>query len=369
MKIFCLPDLGEGLQEAEIREWYIKEGDDVQIDQPLVAMETAKAVVDVPSVYDGKIKKLGGQVGEIIQTGAMLVEFESSEDRGTVVGHLESEPTSIKEEKVTSKSIQPSSSSVIKAVPVVRILAKKLNINLTTVTPTGNQGQITEEDVKRAAAIQSHTILSDYEPLRGVRRAMCITMTNAHAEVVPVTLMDEIDINSWSGSTDITLRLIRAMIAACRKEPALNAWFDSKNTARYLHQEINLGLAIDSPEGLFTPVLRKVNETRPEDWRMAIDDFKKIAKARTFSPDQLKGATITLSNVGIFAGRYANPIIVPPTVAILAVGRIYKKVVLDGEKLTEHRLLPLSLTVDHRVVTGGEAARFLNVLMKDLAEA
>lgn len=369
MKTFRLPDLGEGLPDAEVREWYVKEGDEVKVDQPIVAMETAKAVVDVPAPRSGKILKLHGKPGDVIKTGAPLVEFEDGEDapaKGTVVGNIEVGHT-VLEEAATGVKPKAAAGTGIKAIPAIRMLAKKLNVDLSTVAATGPNGQITAEDVERAVHQPiEKVVLEGYEAVRGVRRAMATAMSQSHAEVVPVTIMDDADIYAWPTGADITLRVIRAIVAACKAEPALNAWFDGKGMARLLHGEVHLGIAMDSQDGLFVPVLKNVTKRPAEELRKNIDTFKEQVKARTIPQEDLKGATIVLSNVGIFAGRYANPIIVPPTVAILATGRIHEEVVAHEGTPAIHRVLPLSLTIDHRAITGGEAARFLSAVIKDL---
>jgi 2-oxoisovalerate dehydrogenase E2 component (dihydrolipoyl transacylase) len=381
MTIFHLPDLGEGLPDAEIREWYVKEGDTVKVDQPMVAMETAKAVVDVPAPQSGKIIKLFGKAGDVIITGAPLVEFEGGEKEiaqtATVVGALESTDTVLIE---SATGIAPTTASnTIKAIPAVRMLAKKLNVDLAQVKATGAGGQITLEDVERATSSSSAAqsaattamtaIPAGYEAVRGVRRAMAMTMAQSHSEVVPITLVDDANIHAWPEKTDTTARMIRAITAGCKAEPALNAWFDGKVMARKLHQEINLGIAVDAPEGLFVPVIKDVANKSAAELRTALNTIKEQVKARTIPQEDLKGATIVLSNVGVFAGRYATPIISLPTVAILATGRIREEVVAQQGKMEIHRLLPLSLSIDHRAVTGGEAARFLAAVIQDLQQA
>lgn len=377
MKIFYLPDLGEGLPDAEIREWYIKEGDEIKIDQPLVAMETAKAVVDVPSPRTGRIKKLHGNAGDVIATGAPLVEFADGEEEtpkksSTVVGSLESSDTVLVESATGIKPV--TSGGAIKAMPAVRALAKRLNVVLASLQGTGSGGQITLDDVEKAAAQPAAVAPSTtkaaapegFEALRGVRKAMASTMAQSHSEVVPITVVDDADIHNWPEKTDITLRVIHAIIAACKEEPSLNAWYHTASNSRKLHNSIHLGLAMDSEEGLFVPVLKDITQQSTEELRTTINRFKEQVRNRTIPQDDLKGATFVLSNVGVFAGRYANPIIVPPTVAILAVGRIHKEVVAFQDEPAVHRIIPLSLSVDHRVITGGEATRFLAALIKDL---
>lgn len=371
MKIFHLPDLGEGLPDAEIREWYVKEGDEVKVDQPIVAMETAKAVVDVPAPRSGRIHKLYGKAGDIIKTGAPLVEFEDGDavaSKGTVVGNIEVGNTILDEAPTGIKRAAPAATGAIKAIPAVRMLAKKLNVDLTQVQGSGPNGQITVADVEHATEQPQKTTAASGrgEPLRGVRRAMAIAMSHSHSEVVAVTLIDDADIYAWPAKSDITLRVIRALVNACHAEPTLNAWYDGKAMMRELQQEISIGIAIDSAEGLFVPVLKNAEKQTETELRYNINAFKEQVKSRTIPPENLRGSTIMLSNVGIFAGRYANPIIVPPVVAIIATGRIREEVVPHEGKPAIHRIMPLSLTFDHRAVTGGEAARFLAAVIKDL---
>lgn len=389
MTTFNLPDLGEGLPDAEIREWYVRQNDFIKIDQPMVAMETAKALVDIPAPFSGRVAKLYGKAGDVIKTGQALIDIEDENStqkeatgHATVVGNLQLGGTILEEPPIGIQTKQQSipSQNGIKATPAIRALAKKLQINLHDCKGTGPDGQILVADiekiVQRKSSIETVSLsnplspeTSAYTPLRGVRRAMAIAMKQAQLSIVPVTLVDDADIHVWPEKTDITLRLVRAIMAACQREPRLNAWFDESQLALCQHSQIDLGIAMDAPEGLLVPVLKNIAQASAVNLRKAIDKFKVEVKNRSISPDDLVGATFVLSNVGVFAGRYATPIIIPPMVAILAVGRINEKVVADQGKISVHKQLPLSLTVDHRVITGGEAARFLSALIIDLQAA
>jgi 2-oxoisovalerate dehydrogenase E2 component (dihydrolipoyl transacylase) len=191
----------------------------------------------------------------------------------------------------------------------------------------------------------------------------------ARAEVAPATIVDDADIDAWLSGTDTTVRLIRALVKGCRAEPALNAWFESESLARRVLKKIDLGIAVDLPEGLFVPVLRDVAERDAADLREALTRMRADIAARRIPPEELRGATITLSNFGMIAGKYAAPIVLPPTVAILGAGRIRSAVVACDGIPAVHRILPLSLTFDHRVVSGGEAGRFLAAVISDLTIA
>ena len=363
MKIFKLPDLGEGLQEAEIVKWHVKVGDEIEADQPMVSVETAKAVVDIPAPYPGKIVKLYGNPGDIAHLGAPLVAFEgesNAADAGTVVGKVE-----VGQKIVGDAPAAPAPvTGGIKATPAVRALARKLNVDLTMVTPTGADGLLTVNDVQRAARILAE--IGPIEMLRGVRRAMAQNMELAHAEVASVTIMDDADIESWPAGMSTMLRLIRALVAGCRAEPSLNAWYDSEKVGRWVLKKIDIGIAVDTPDGLLVPVLRSCGERDPQELKQALDKLIADARARKVPPEELRANTITLSNYGSIAGRYASPVVVPPTVAILGAGRIAKQVVVVEDKPAVRRMLPLSLTFDHRVATGGEAGRFLKAVITDL---
>jgi pyruvate dehydrogenase E2 component (dihydrolipoamide acetyltransferase) len=197
---------------------------------------------------------------------------------------------------------------------------------------------------------------------------MAENMARAGRQVVPATLHDRADIERWSRSEDVTVRLIRAVIAGCSAEPALNARFDPAGPSRHRNPQIDLGLAIDSPDGLFVPVLRNIAQAGPDRWRQQIEAAKKGVKERSLTPAELRDPTMTLSNFGTIAGQHAALVIMPPQVAILGAGRIEDIAVRTNDALAVHRSLPLSLTFDHRAVTGGEAARFLRAVIVDLEE-
>ncbi len=361
MRIFKLPDLGEGLQEAEIVTWHVKAGDSVALDQPLVSVETAKAIVDIPAPYAGRIVKLYGNERDVAHVGAPLVAFEGGdEDTGTVVGTVEVGQKVIAD----APAAPPPLAHGIKATPAVRALARKLNIDLAMVTPTGADGLITANDVQRAARILAE--VGPQELLRGVRKVMAQSMTLAHAEVASATIMDDADIHAWGADASIMLRLIRALIAGCRAEPSLNAWYDSQAVGRRLLKNIDLGIAVDTSDGLLVPVLRNVEKRSPADLKASLAKLVQDTRERKVPPEDLRANTITLSNYGSIAGRYASPIVLPPTVAIVGAGHIAKEVVVVDDRPAVHHMLPLSVTFDHRAVTGGEAGRFLAAMMADL---
>lgn len=378
MKHFKLPDLGEGLQEADIVEWHVRAGDDVQTDQIIVSVETAKAIVDIPSPRTGTIERLCHNAGDTVHIGEILVEFVGeNEDQGTVVGKVESHPGAVIEDTDSLPRAPLAVGRRAQALPAVRFLARERGIDLDTVQGSGRDGSITLEDIERIHAARSkgstapsHPALQPLtagKPLQGARKRMAQTMAMAQSQVVKVTLCDDADIDAWVPGNDPTLRLVRALIAGCRAVPACNAWFDGSSLQFEPRDSIDLGVAIDTPEGLFVPVMRDIGSKTSDALRTELDQLRRGVSERSLPPASFTGASISLSNFGTLAGRYADPVVVPPMVAIVGAGRIRPQVVACAGEMAIHRLLPLSLSIDHRALTGGDAARFLRSMMDDLA--
>ena len=406
MSTFRLPDLGEGLAEAEIVEWHVKVGDHVRVDQPMVSVETAKAVVEVPAPFGGVVTALHGGPGDIVPTGAPLIEFDS----GTVVGSM---PAASDEEFVESVQAADTRGGNdafrTRAVPAARALARRFKVDLATVQGTGRAGLITLDDVLRhanvvgaadsngsgaangsgaspgpgasngaaagngaAASPAARAIAAagpgdgTVEPLRGVRRAMAQSMSLSRDQVPGSTVCDDADIHHWTQRGDYMLRLMRAMIAAWRAEPALNAWYDPVAQSRLLVAHIDLAIAVDTPGGLIVPVVRNIERKSPEELREGIALQKEAAHRRSTQPEDLRDFTLMLSNFGTLAGRYGIPLVVPPAVAILGAGKVREDAVVVAGAVQAHRRMPLSLSFDHRCITGGEACRFLGAVIKDL---
>lgn len=369
MRTFVLPDLGEGLDQAEIVTWYVGVGDSVVADQPLVAVETDKAVMEIPAPWSGEIAKLYGEVGDVIETGSALVDFSDSSSETSFTGIVGSQGDTEPAARPAPPRKPPAPDrSIIQASPAVRALAKRLGVDLSQVAGTGPGSLVTAQDVERAAAPGPAGTGSDsgYQPLRGFRRAMAEHMARSGAEVVPATLMDEADVEAWVPGTDATVRLIRAIVAGCKAEPALNAWLQAGAEGRREHDQVDLGIAVDTSDGLFVPVIRRVDTLDGDLVRARLDEMIAQVRDRSIAAEDLRGATITLSNFGSLGGRHAMLVVVPPQVAILGAGRAAPRVVAADGVPAVHRVLPLSLTVDHRAVAGGEAARFLSAAVADL---
>lgn len=362
MKNFALPDLGEGLLDAEVVTWHVAAGDHVVADQPLLSVETDKAVVEVPSPRAGHIAKLCAAPGERIKVGALLVEFEEGTvpDTGAIVGELRASPAG---SPAGAPMAQPQAST-FKASPAVRARARELGIDLSQVKPSGPGGAISKDDLEAAIGQPPPPA----EELKGVRRAMALNMRRSGDEIVPATVSEEADIGDWRTGEDVTIRLVRAIAMGCRAAPDLNVWFDGARLERRVHDRIDLGIAVDTDDGLIVPVLRDIGRRDAADLRRGLDALKADVRSRKVPLAELRGQTITLSNFGMMAGRYASLAIVPPQVAILGAGRARPAVRPVNGQAAVRRVLPLSLTFDHRAVTGGEAARFLQAAIADLEQ-
>jgi pyruvate dehydrogenase E2 component (dihydrolipoamide acetyltransferase) len=296
-----------------------------------------------------------------------------------------------------------SSGGRLRAAPAARALAKRLGVDLNSLNGSGRGGVIIVDDVIAHSGVTAHSSppaqpslsansappahsglaarsniapdpqkptptpsFTGGEKLRGLRRAMSQSMSLARDNVTNCTLFDDADLHRWREGQDITTRLLRAIATGCQAEPALNAWFDGNTQTRRLMTRIDVGMAVDTGEGLIVPVIRDVGNRKTAELRQDIDRLKRAARERTVTPEDLRDATFMLSNFGMIAGRYATPVVVPPMVAILGSGRLGRDVIAVNDGIEAHLRMPLSLTFDHRCVTGGEAARFLATVLRDL---
>ena len=402
MQQFKLPDLGEGLQDAEIVEWKVAEGQVVEVDELLVVVETAKAVVELPSPIQGKVARLCAKPGDTVHVGETLVEYEGQgRESVSVVGELKTshqattdpvveetfkigstlapEPVSVPQQSSvnTGRNANP-----FAAPPEVVAFAKQLGLEAEL---TGqNYGRMTKsvlaqiyEEAQKRNNSESETEEGNADSgrapatnrvlrLSAAKRVMAQAMTQSHQHIPAVTLVDDALIDEWPANEDITLRLLHALIAACQEVPMLNAWFDEENLSIQTFSDINIGVAVNTKDGLFVPVLHQSQTLTTEQIRGQLDEMIEAVTRRTIKPQKLLGATISLSNFGTLSGRYATPMIVPPQVAILGVGKIRQQAIVKNNALAIGKIVPLSLSFDHRVATGGDAATFLNTVIAQL---
>ncbi|TVQ51761.1 MAG: 2-oxo acid dehydrogenase subunit E2 [Phycisphaerales bacterium] len=437
---FILPDLGEGVHEAELIKWRVKPGETVEEHQTLAEMETDKALVEVPSPWAGTIKELKGNEGDIINVGSVLVTYdvagggsapkdeptkevraqsakqarppmedaddeesagsEEREDAGTVVGNMGAEMT-ISERfarRQDSSNGQQAAGKAL-ATPAVRRIARELGVDINRVPGTGRGGRVTASDVEefagggaqsrqtgtqrsaapdRAAAplpqVDSEGV-SERIPFRGVRRKIAQALHFSVQTTVHFTVVDEVDVTAlerkrkeYSHVLGRKLSLlpfiVMATCRALRKHPAINANVDDANEEILLKGVINLGIAVDTDHGLMVPVIRDADQQSLGELADGVASLAKGCRERSIPREQMTGGTFTISNVGSYGGMFATPIINYPEVGILAAGRAFDRVLTKDGAFYAGKVLPLSLSCDHRVVDGAEGARFLNSVKK-----
>jgi pyruvate/2-oxoglutarate dehydrogenase complex dihydrolipoamide acyltransferase (E2) component len=357
---FKLPDLGEGLTEGEIARWLVAEGQQVAEDDPLVEIQTDKTTVEIPSPAAGTVARILAGEGDVVPVGTVIVVI------GDGVGGLEAaaerpvRDSGPVEGVRGNREVPPTRpSETVRATPLVRRIAHELGVDLATVTPTGPGGRLTEDDVRKAAGgdgAPAAPLAKEGKrvPLRGVRRLIAEHMTRAN-EIPSVTWVEECDF----GGIDLKL-LVPTVLKACaeslRECPELNARFEGD--AVVLFDRYDLGVAIETDEGLVVPVVRDCDSRTLEELDAEVRRLADAARAGRLKPDELRGSTFSVTSAGKFAGLFQTPIVNHPEVAILSVGRIAERpVVRDGEVVTRP-VGYISITFDHRALDGMRAAEF-----------
>ncbi len=463
---FRLPDIGEGLTEAEIVRWLVDVGEEVAADQPIVEVETDKAVVEIPSPYAGTVLEHGGAAGDVIAVGSVLVvvgdateatpeavepaQESMSSPSGPAAAAPETQPSAhtprvnapavpgsplrqpvadqptfaepSPESGSSSISERPSvapivgtlsedaeilrprdegaghDSTGVKALPVVRKLARDNGVDITTVTGSGPDGRITREDVLAAIAPPPPPAdgLAPVAPLETpeesasvangedgrqkmsrLRRTIAANMSKSWAEIPHVTTFDDVDAsrllearNALAKRHDIKVPLeamvVKAVLPALDAFPEFNATIDGEDLV--VHGTRDIGIAVDTPEGLMVAVIQNAASMSVLDLAVEVGRLGEGARERTLSPSELTGQTFTVSNIGAVGGGHGTPIVPYGTTAILSVGRAREKaIVIDGD-LVIAPAMPLSLSYDHRVIDGGVGRRFMALLMENLEE-
>jgi pyruvate/2-oxoglutarate dehydrogenase complex dihydrolipoamide acyltransferase (E2) component len=347
---FKLPDLGEGLTEGEIARWLVSEGQEVAEDDPLVEIQTDKTTVEIPSPAAGKVTSILVEEGKVVPVGTVLVVIGGDGDGAR------------KQTETAQPAQTPPPPSKGRATPLVRKIAQELGVDLDSLTGTGPQGRITEEDVRGAATPRE----GRREPLRGVRRLIAEHMTRSHREVPAVTWVEECD---FSG-VDLRL-LVPTVLKACAQGlhefPELNARLEG-NEIVYL-ERYDLGVAVQTDNGLVVPVVRDCDSRSVEELRNDVDRLAEAARAGTLEPEELRGSTFTVTSAGKLAGLFQTPLVNHPEVAILSIGRIAQRpVVRDGE-IVSAPIGYVSVTFDHRVVDGARVAEFGLAVIRLLEES
>jgi pyruvate dehydrogenase E2 component (dihydrolipoamide acetyltransferase) len=348
---FKFPDIGEGLTEGEIVRWLVKEGDEITEGQPLVEVETDKALAEIPSPKTGVVLKILAREKEIVKVGQVIVVFGE------------------KGEALTAPPPQPKSVGVVGEKDVRRVAEGK---------------EKPVEEVKKPTKVKKYDLYGYVEriPLKGVRRSIAKAMVKSMYTAPHVTAMDEADVTAlWKirekekkaaekKGTKLTILpfIIKGVIAGLSEHPYLNASLDDENEEIILKKYFNIGVATDTPEGLMVPVVKNAKDKSILQLAQELTQLAEKARNRTIDLADLKGGTFTVSNYGALGGIYATPIINYPEVAILGVGKIKDTPVVRNGKLVVRKILSLALSFDHRVVDGGEGARFLNTVIARLED-
>lgn len=415
--LFKFPDIGEGLTEGIIIEWYIDKGTAVKVGQPLVKMETDKVVTDIPSPREGVVAARYGKVGETIHVGEPLVEIEIAgaavaeaaaaeaetvEEKGAgVVGTLEVAsnkaflpPSNEGTEAVTAAVDAPRRKAL--ATPVARAMAREMNIDINLVTGTGPAGRVMKNDIRNYHASATTTVqtdqaaspqkttaeLTEVVPMTQIRKSIARNMLRSKQSTAHMTLFDEPEVSALVDARakykeeykkdNINLTylpfVIKAVVAALKRHRELNAEMDyDKGNIIYKHY-YNIGIAVSTTEGLVVPVIRDADKLSIRELGRAVADIAVRARDRKLTLDDMKDGTFSITNYGALGGWFGVPVINYPQVGILGIGRINQKPVVVNGEIKVGNVMPLSLSVDHRMVDGAEATEFLNDVAAGIAD-
>jgi len=393
---FKLPDLGEGITEGEVVKWRVAEGDSVEEHQIILEVETDKAIVEVPSPKKGRVVKLSKAEGETVAVGETLLKIELDGTAAATTGDKAEKPR----ESVSVVGSLPDSEEVL-ASPKARSLAKKIGIEISSIKGSGPGGLVTDKDVSAAAhsagvapmsekppqAAAKEAVADRYGPvervaIKGVRKSIAKNLLASQRTAAFVTGMDEADVTElWDlrekerqNAKDKGVHLtflpffMKAVQHSLVAHPYLNGSVDEQASEIIVKKYYNIGVAVDTPDGLMVSVVKNVDKKTILELATELQELSKKANERKIKLEELKGSTFTITNYGSFGATYATPIINYPDIAILGTGRIAEKPCVRDGAIVIRKILPLSLTFDHRVVDGSESSRFLNKVVKYLED-
>jgi pyruvate dehydrogenase E2 component (dihydrolipoamide acetyltransferase) len=421
--IFKFPDIGEGLEEGKIVEWYVRKGQQVESGDPIVKMETDKVVTDIPTPRGGIVSQLYGAVGETVKVGNALVEIDMEgvsaeeaqdlaktviappsekvvEEKGFgVVGTIEVAgdgaylPSSGEGLAVQLSDAQPGPKTKVLATPVARAMAKDLGVDINSVTGTGPAGRVTKRDIEaashqpaRVAEPRSQAVAAtdrvEYLPLSMIRKTIAKNMLRSKHNAAHMSVMEEVEVSELVSIRDRikphlleqNIRLsylpfvIKAVTLALKNHPVLNSELDLENERIIRKNYINIGIAVDTEEGLVVPVIKDADRLSIAELASSVNSISERAAKRQITLDEMKDGTFSITSYGSIGGYFAVPVINYPQVAILGVGRLSEKPVIKDNAVVPGKVLPISMSVDHRIVDGGEVARFLNEVLAYLKD-
>lgn len=419
--IFNFPDIGEGLDEGTILEWYVKKGQTVKVGDALVKMETDKVVADIPSPREGVIVAVYGKVGETIHVGNALAEIEIEgvhgdaaqelvketavteavkEEGAGVVGTLEIAGNNAfmpaSDEGTMEKDQSQITNHNVKALatPVSRAIAKELGVDINQVSGTGPGGRVMKDDIVKfkqqlsysaplaSAKPSDDSDLIEVEKLTQIRKTIAKNMIQSKHNAAHMTVFDDADVaelirlrNKFKEkyvSEGIKLSylpfILKATAIALKKHKMLNSEMDMENGTMIYKKYYNIGIAVDTEDGLLVPVIKNVDKKSIKELAKEIAEISEKARTRSIKLEDMKDGTFTVTSFGSIGGKYAVPVINYPQAGILGIGRIYETPVVKNGQVAVGSVLPLSLSVDHRIVDGGEVSRFLNDIIVYLSE-
>ncbi|MDY0152144.1 MAG: dihydrolipoamide acetyltransferase family protein [Candidatus Cloacimonas sp.] len=415
--IFKFPDIGEGLEEGKIIQWYVEKGQTIESGDALVKMETDKVVTDIPSPKSGVLVQRFGSEGETIKVGNALVEIDiEGVEAAQAVAYAQETPKTASIETIEEKSYgvvgtmevagegaylpagdeghtaNPTQAKIARkvlATPVARAMAKERGLDINTIRGSGPAGRVTSKDVdKHVHKAPELTFnvqvpvgdLVRFEPLTQIRKAIARNMLRSKQSTAHMSIMDEIEVSELVSVRkrlndklkDVRLSylpfVIKAISIALQKHPVLNAELDMEHERIIYKKYYNIGLAMDTDDGLVVPVIKDADKKSLVQLAVEIANFAEKAKERKLSLDDMKDGTFTITSYGSIGGYFAVPVINYPQSAIFGIGRIADKPVIKDAAVVPGKLMPISMSVDHRIVDGGEVTRFLNDVLDMLKE-
>ena len=356
---FRLPDLGEGVAEGEIARWLVEVGQEIEEDDPLVEVQTDKTTVEIPSPAGGKVARILVAEGELVPVGTPLV----------VIGDGELPAATATPAAAVAETPAPAAAAAVpaervKATPLVRKIAAELGVELALLAGTGPGGRITEADVRRYATFAGEQAPRPGPerriPLRGVRRQIAQHLTVSHREVPAVTVVEECDFTALAavrGERSYLPYLLQAVVGGLKEVPELNATLDGEEIVFW--ERYDLGLAVQTDEGLVVPVIRAADEKSLDELEAEARRLAEGARAGTLKPEELRGSTFTVTSAGKLGGLFATPLVNHPEVGILGLHRVGPRPAVRDGALAVREIGWLACTFDHRVVDGARASVFL----------
>ncbi len=399
MKEFKFPDVGEGIHEGTIVKWHVKEGDTVKADQKIVDVETDKAVVELPSPANGIVLKINFHEGTQVKVGETIVVIGEPGEKVSSAPQPAPQAAQPKPAAASAapqarpetiqKPIQAAAPEAL-AAPSTRRLARELNVDISKVKGTGAAGRITDDDVKAAAGTAQPQVRPEITktaegdiriPLSGIRKIIAERMVYSKTHIPHACGMDIADVTRmaairekekhvFEGSVHLTYLpfVVKACTVALKRYPSLNAHFDNDANELIAKKDMNIGIAVATPDGLIVPVIKNADRRSIIELAAEIERLAALAREKKLKLDDVRGGTFTITNVGSVGGFFSTPIIDPPQVAILGVHRIRDMPLVVEGRIEARKAMGISMCFDHRVADGAVATEFMNVVKQHLED-